>query len=156
MGKFTLSPRGRMDLLRVGPRIPIAVARPSMLPNGNFGIPAEGFIDTEAIIDTGATRTVVEPDFALRIGLRLVDPAAKVARVGGIDTVAVYVAAIRFPPELPTVRLVRVFAAPLLEQPVRCLIGRDILQRWRMVYDGRTGEVTLEEDEGGPPPIDVD
>jgi len=126
------------------------------MPNGDFSIPTEGFTDTEAIIDTGASKTLVEPDFALRIGLRLVDPAARVARVGGIDTVAVYVAAIRFPPGLPTVRLIRVLAAPLLEQPVRCLVGRDILQRWRMVYDGRTGEVTLEEEEGGQPLIELD
>ncbi len=110
----------------------------------------------EAIIDTGAQTSVIDPALASRINLRLVDPEGPVARVGGLAKLPVYVAAIRFPKELATVRLLRVFAATLPEQEVNCLIGRDVLQRWRMVYDGRTGEVTIEEDEGGMPLIELD
>lgn len=156
MSRLRLTFQGRRDLLAVGPRLKVAIAPPFVLPNADLAIPEEGFVQTEAIIDTGSAKTVIEPEFANRIGLHLVDPAAPVARVGGIDTCPVYVAAIRFPEELATIRLIRVLASPLPMQPVKCLIGRDVLQRWRMVYDGRTGEVVIEEDETDSPLLELD
>jgi len=40
---------------------------------------------------------------------------------------------------------VRVVACPIIRRPFfSCLIGRDILQRFRLIYDGRNGEVEIQ------------
>jgi hypothetical protein len=36
-------------------------------------------------------------------------------------------------------------ACPLPEQDVACLLGRDVLERWNLTYDGRSGLVEVEE-----------
>jgi hypothetical protein len=33
----------------------------------------------------------------------------------------------------------------LPEQDVSCLLGRDVLERWNLTYDGRSGLVEVEE-----------
>jgi predicted aspartyl protease len=98
----------------------------------------------EALIDTGASRTVINPALATSLGLQQVD-TIKVAHVGGVAEAPVYAAAIEFPnTELESVPALEVIASTLPSQPVSCLIGRDILQRWILTYDGRTGVITIE------------
>lgn len=64
------------------------------------------------------------------------------------NRVGVHVASIQFPRhKLATIEVIEVLCCELPEQPIQCLIGRDILSRWLFTYDGRTGEWVIEEDD---------
>jgi len=101
-----------------------------------------------ALIDTGAGRTVLTPEAVTRVGLPQVD-LTRLARAGGInENAGVYVAAIQFPRyKLATIEVAKVICCELPEQPIQCLIGRDILSRWLFTYDGRVGEWRIEEED---------
>jgi predicted aspartyl protease len=113
-----------------------------------------------ALIDTGAGRTVLTPEAVKRVSLPQVD-VTRLARAGGINEDAgVYVAAIQFPRyKLATIEVAKVTCRELPEQPIQCLIGRDILSRWLLTYDGRLGEWKIEEEDVAPwvaPPDEID
>ena len=100
------------------------------------------------MIDTGAGSSVLTPAAVARVGLRQVD-VTRLARAGGINEDAgVYVASIQFPRyRLATIEVTKVICSELPEQPIQCLLGRDILSRWLFTYDGRTGEWTIGEED---------
>jgi hypothetical protein len=55
-----------------------------------------------------------------------------------------HAAAISFPgTELPGFDVIRVVACPIIRRKFACLIGRDILQKFQLLYDGRTGDVEI-------------
>jgi hypothetical protein len=98
-----------------------------------------------ALIDTGASRTVINPQVAITCGLRQVGEAV-ISTAGHVGRMPEYVGSISFPEsKLSRVDPVRFIACPLPQQAVSCLLGRDVLEQWRLVYDGRTGEVKIEE-----------
>jgi hypothetical protein len=81
-----------------------------------------------------------------RVGLPLIDET-NLSRAGGMDRVGVYVAAIQFPRyKLATIEMIQVLSCELPEQPIQCLIGRDILSRWLFTYDGKSGQWSIEEE----------
>ncbi len=70
------------------------------------------------------------------------------ARAGGTDKVGAYVASIHFPSiKMATIEIIQVLCCELPEQPVQCLIGRDILARWLFIYNGKIGEWSIEEED---------
>jgi predicted aspartyl protease len=98
-----------------------------------------------ALIDTGASRTVINPQVAVTCGLRQVGEAV-ISTAGHVGRMPEYVGSISFPEsKLSRADPVRFIACPLPQQAVSCLLGRDVLEQWRLVYDGRTGEVKIEE-----------
>jgi predicted aspartyl protease len=101
-----------------------------------------------ALLDTGAGHTVLTPEAIKTVGLRLVDHT-KLARAGGVEEgVGVYVACIQFPRyKISTIEVIRVLACELPEQPIQCLIGRDILSRWFFGYNGKNGTWYIDEDQ---------
>lgn len=100
-----------------------------------------------ALIDTGAALTVLTPEAVQKVGLPLVDYVL-LARAGGTDSVPAHVASIHFPRyKMATIEVIQVLCCSLPEQPVQCLLGRDILSRWIFTYNGRTGEWGIEEEE---------
>jgi len=141
-------------LLVYGPRLEIEVGPPILRtakgPIQPVPVPGVGgtFSRMPALIDTGAGRTVLTPAAVARVGLRQVD-VTRLARAGGINEDAgVYVASIQFPRyKLATIEVAKVICCELPEQPIQCLIGRDILSRWGFNYDGRTGEWIIDEED---------
>jgi predicted aspartyl protease len=100
-----------------------------------------------ALIDTGASRTVLTPEAIQRVGLPVVHYTT-LSRAGGMDKAGVYVAAIQFPRyKLASIEVIQVLCCELPEQPIQCLIGRDILSRWLLTYNGRTGEWCIDEED---------
>jgi predicted aspartyl protease len=143
------------DLERFGPRLEIAVGPPIIRGRKERGFTAssklgERFPRMPAMVDTGAGRTVLTPLAIQTAGLALVD-RTKVTRAGGIEQkVGVHAASIRFPRyKIATIEVIQVLCCELPEQPIQCLIGRDIISRWLFTYDGRSGEWFIEEDEVG-------
>ncbi len=98
-----------------------------------------------ALIDTGASRTVITPEAVARVALRQVDEI-EVSRPGGSDKRGVYVASVQFPRQkLSTIEAMEVICCELPDQPIQCLIGRDILARWKFIYDGPGTRWSIEE-----------
>jgi len=99
-----------------------------------------------AMIDTGASVTVINPAVAATCKLRQTG-RARISAVGGASgEYPEHAAAISFPKtQLPSFDAIRVVACPIIRQPFfSCLIGRDILRKWLFIYDGRAGEIEIQ------------
>lgn len=141
------------DLERFGPRLEIEVGPPIVRGPGKLRLAAAAdqsslqFSRMPALIDTGASRTVLTPEAIQKVGLPLVDHVT-ISRAGGRDRVGAHVASLQFPRyKISTIEVIQVLCCELPEEPVQCLIGRDILSRWLFTYNGKTGEWFIEEED---------
>ena len=137
----------RTDLRRTGPKIAVAIGHPrkalelAARENVDLNKPFE----ITALIDTGASRTVINPQVARTCGLKQTG-RARISGAGEITERLEFAGAIHFPAhELRSFDPVILVACPLPEQDVACLLGRDVLERWNLTYDGRSGLVEVEE-----------
>ena len=102
-------------------------------------------LTVRALIDTGAALTIINPQIATTCKLSQTD-WNRINTVGGESgEYPAHAAAIYFPgTELPGFDVIRVVACPIIKQPFfSCLIGRDILRKWLLIYDGRKGELEI-------------
>jgi len=112
---------------------------PALLPN----IPADQF---PALVDTGASESCIDSALAMRLNLPIID-RRKVSGVHGAAEVNVHLAQVHI--SALNFTLYGPFAAVHLiagGQAHHALIGRTFLQRFTMLYEGRTGTVTLSND----------
>jgi hypothetical protein len=102
-------------------------------------------LPVHALIDTGASLTVINPEIAKTCKLKQTGHQMINAVGGKAGEYPAYAAAISFPgSNLPSLDATRVVACPIIRQPFfSCLIGRDIMRKWLLSYDGRTGEVEI-------------
>jgi predicted aspartyl protease len=100
-----------------------------------------------ALIDTGAQRTVLTPEAVHKIGLSKINET-KLLRVGGFtENVGVYAASIQFPRcKFATIEVMEVSSCDLPHPLIQCLLGRDVLSRWRFTYDGPMGQWEITDD----------
>lgn len=152
MGKHVSPRRDPKDLIKFGPRIQIEVGPPIVrIPGKLRSVTSSGttakFSKMPALIDTGAGRTVLTPEAIEKLQLPLVNYTI-LSRVGGRESrVGVHVASIQFPgDQLATIEVIEVACCDLPDQPIHCLIGRDILSRWLFSYDGRSGHWEIYEE----------
>jgi predicted aspartyl protease len=95
--------------------------------------------ETDALIDTGAQRTVLSPEAVRRVGLSKINEA-DLRVVGAIVKADVYVASLQFPRcGLKTIEVIEVSCCELPHILYHCLLGRDVLSRWIFNYDGPAG-----------------
>ena len=96
-----------------------------------------------ALVDTGAALSCVDSALATQLGLPVVDRET-MAGAHGAQDVNVHVAQM-FVPELNATILGRFHAVHLSAggQHHGALIGRSFLMEFTMVYEGRTGTVTI-------------
>lgn len=88
---------------------------------------------------------MINPQVAATCGL-LQTGEARISSAGHLTTQPEFVGAIQFPEqELTGFDPISLVACPLPEQDVSCLLGRDVLERWNLTYDGRSGLVEVEE-----------
>lgn len=135
-----------------GPRLNVTIGPPLLRPSGGQQTPslASRFTETAALIDTGAQRTVISPEALRRAGLSKINEA-DVRGVGGIVRAGVYVASLQFPRcGLRTIEVIEVSCCELPHILYNCLLGRDVLSRWKLTYDGPAGTWFV-EDRGGAP-----
>jgi predicted aspartyl protease len=111
-----------------------------------------------ALIDTGAGRTVLSPSAVAAAGLPTTN-YEKMVRAGGTDLVPVHVASIQFPRyKFATIEIIEVLSCELPGNLYQCLIGRDVLTRWKFTYNGRVGEWEIDEEDSAAwvePPEDL-
>jgi gag-polyprotein putative aspartyl protease len=95
-----------------------------------------------AMIDTGATTTVLKEGFAAQLGIKPVG-ATTITTPSSTDLPCLqYDMAIAFGNNVKIGSIV-VTEAPLQGQHIQCLIGRDILANAMLVYIGYTNTFTL-------------
>lgn len=99
-----------------------------------------------ALVDTGAAVSCIDSDLALQLRLPLIDQQ-QVAGVHGSQAVNVYLGQI-FIPSLNWTIYGEFFGVHLQSggQPHFALIGRTFLREFTLVYEGRTGTVTISND----------
>jgi predicted aspartyl protease len=111
-----------------------------MLKDKNQPIPQS--VKVLAMIDTGATSTVVRSDIVEKIGISPIG----VVKINTPSSVGVecyqYQAAVVFPNNL-AIETADLIAAPLQGQHIQCLIGRDILRHGVLIYNGYAQIVTF-------------
>ena len=132
-------------LFHQGPHIAISISATKFELAGQhlgFEFPV---LSVRALIDTGASVTVINPEIAANCKLRYTGRARIIAVGGEPGEYREHAAAISFPgTTLPDFDAIRVVACPIIRQPYfSCLIGRDILRNWLLRYDGRSGEVEI-------------
>ena len=99
-----------------------------------------------ALVDTGALESCIDSDLAMRLNLPVID-RRHIAGAHGAKEVNVHLGHVHIPSLNFT--LYGQFCAVDLAaggQRHRALIGRTFLQHFTMVYEGRTGSVTLSND----------
>ncbi|MGH9537850.1 MAG: retropepsin-like aspartic protease [Terriglobales bacterium] len=118
-----------------------------MPPGGSAASPqsAVQFTETDALIDTGAQRTVLSPEAVRKAGLSKINEA-DLRVVGAIVRADVYVASLEFPLcGLKTIEVIEVSCCELPHILYHCLLGRDVLSRWVFTYDGPDGTWEITE-----------
>jgi hypothetical protein len=98
-------------------------------------------ISALAPIDTGASRTVVRDDLIQRLGLQPTGSAFVATPSSAPAPYPEYIVRLEIPSA--TAFDIRVIAIPLHDPAVQCLIGRDILRQFVLVYNGPAGSCSL-------------
>jgi len=115
-----------------------------LLRDQNRPIPAP--VQGYALIDTGASLTMVDRQPIESLGLAPIGTVTLGTAAGPSES-ALYPVRLLLgmPPEAPLVvaELAQVASGPLSQQNLVCLVGRDVLQRALLVYDGPGGRFTI-------------
>jgi len=137
--KSVVSVPANIVLNQAGAFIEVAITHPKItrekfLEKGK-AVPS---VKVRALIDTGASITVITPRVAGRLGL-VHTGFEKISSVQDEQEQPVYYGFIAFPwgsgKEIPIV------ACPL--KHFDCLIGRDVLQHWHFSYNGPDGSIVI-------------
>jgi hypothetical protein len=134
------------DLQQNGPWIRLAVGHPQIERDEGrvVGLEFPAPLIVNALIDTGSSITVINPELAITHKLRQTG-FAEVSAVGSSGRYPEYAAALSFPgTTLPGLDPVKVVACSLFKQPVSCLVGRDMLKRWVLLYNGPAGQIRID------------
>ena len=134
---------GRDLLVLLGPSLPVEIGfDPSYRP-GTGGRPSLPPDRRPALVDTGALDSCIDSDLAITLNLPIVDRQA-VAGVHGSGDVNMHLAQI-YVPALGWTVFGQFAGVHLIAGGQRhyALIGRTFLRNFTMVYEGKTGSVTL-------------
>jgi hypothetical protein len=113
---------------------------------GAVGTPSHRHTEHHALLDTGAEHSSIDQALASEIGLQAVDrtklvtPTTPEGEERTVYTAALCIEAPGMVSELPSVRL---SSAELSAQGFSLILGRDILSRMMLVWDGPAGIVRL-------------
>ena len=97
----------------------------------------------QALLDTGASTLALDRSIAQSLGLArrgvVINHTAN-----GLRQSNLYAVSLLFPAtSLRSYNLLRASEVDLSTQPFKCLIGRDVLSRWHVHYNGQTGAVSI-------------
>jgi hypothetical protein len=99
----------------------------------------------KALLDTGASVTVISKTFANYCKLFQTNEGIEITAIGATHSCGEHAGAISFPGTgLRSLDPVRIVSAVFAKQRhYACLIGRDILRNWVLTFDGRSKRVTI-------------
>lgn len=110
-----------------------------MPPAGSTGTPQE----ITAMIDTGASISGVQPDIAQAAGLVQVS-SVQIGGVVGAQERPIYAAKVSLPEYNIEFDAIDMAGVDLPQQDIQALIGRDMLKKMQLKYDGVNAEFSLE------------
>lgn len=133
-----------------GPCIKIAITRylEEMGFGQNLGLEYDAPSVPTALIDTGSPFTIVNTILVKKANLRLTNPQFPIRTIKGPVTCEEYGGSISFPgSRLPSIEAAQILARDLSESAYACILGRNILKRWHICFDGqkRTVRITTPE-----------
>ena len=124
-------------------QVTISVAESVVAQLAEKGLEIPAPVSGLALIDTGASTTCIDNDVAQQIGAPVVD-VVKMASASHAETEAnMYPIRLEVVGLLGTVSAPRAMGAALQCQGLIALIGRDVLRRCTLHYNGPSGEFTL-------------
>jgi hypothetical protein len=131
------------NLQQVGPVVEVTLT-PSLLYLQTLNIPLtpQRMVKVLAMIDTGATGTVIQQGIAQRLGLNPVSDTNMTTPSHANSRRLQYDVQLVLPNNV-NIGSVLVTEAPLQNQHIQCLIGRDILQHGVLIYIGYSNSFTL-------------
>ncbi|MBZ0271588.1 retroviral-like aspartic protease family protein [bacterium] len=133
------------DLRAIGPITEIRVGLPPRLARERSESGASPLepITVAAMVDTGASATVLRSDVIKSLGLKTIG-RSWVQTVSSTEPISVdrFIVSL-YLPEGVTVSSAVVVEAPLEGQHIQCLLGRDILSHGILVYIGYLNQFTL-------------
>ncbi len=137
-------------LLRDGPLLAVEISVPAAMElwclTQSFPVPPA--VCGYALVDTGAAVSAVHEGVLTALGLAPID-SVPVSTPSGDSDMFVYPARVSFPGLDVTPHTLTTFAGCQLDwltpngKNVVMLLGRDVLSDFLMVYNGRTGAITL-------------
>lgn len=132
-----------------GPCIQVVVMNsPDVIARGReVGLEYPEPIHMRALLDTGASVTVISKVFANHCHLLPTSEGSEITALGGVVSCGEHAGAVSFPgTNLRSFDLMRIISADFVKQRnYAILIGRDILQNWRITFDGRKKRVIIED-----------
>jgi hypothetical protein len=132
------------DLLTAyGPTILVDIGFDPQFDSTKGGVPVPGIQQQYGLVDTGATESCIDSLLASQLNLPVVDKRMT-AGAHGAKEVNVHLAQIHVP--VLNFTIWGEFAAVDLAaggQQHRVLLGRTFLRRFKLAYDGPTGDVTI-------------
>ncbi len=141
-------------LMVLGPQIRVDILPPLVVERWAKSSKKEvkQALNLRALIDTGASVTGIDEGVLNQLGYPPIG-VSSLATPSGTSQTGVYMVRLvipsqrdpNFPPNIPRIMIdnVRVIAVKLDRQPYKVLLGRDVLSRMVMVYNGPQGLITL-------------
>jgi hypothetical protein len=109
------------------------------------GLEYEKPLPIRALLDTGASVTVISKKFADYCKLFQTNEGSEITAIGATHRCGEHAGSISFPgTDLRSFDPIRIVSAVFAkERYYACLIDRDILRNWVIVFDGRSKRVTI-------------
>jgi predicted aspartyl protease len=110
-----------------------------------IGLEYQKPLPIRALLDTGASVTVISKKFADYCKLFQTNEGSEITAIGATHRCGEHAGSISFPgTDLRSFDPIRIVSAVFAkERHYACLIGRDILRNWVIVFDGRSKRVTI-------------
>lgn len=101
----------------------------------------------KALLDTGASVTVISKTYANYCKLRQTNAGSEITAIGATHRCAEHAGAVSFPgTKLQSFDPIRIVSVEFpKERHYAILIGRDILRNWVIKFDGRSKRVTISD-----------
>ena len=129
------------NLQQTGPLLQVKVDIPQILKESKAIQPLPTPVDIQAMIDTGATGTVLKKEIVDSLRMKPVG-VVSISTPSSTNVVCNQYLVRLLLPNNVTVDAV-IIAAPLKDQHIQCLIGRDILHHGVFIYTGYMNQFTL-------------
>jgi len=137
------------DQIDPGPCINVIVtnSRDVIAAGSELGLEYREPRPVNALLDTGASVTVISKKFADYCKLFQTNEGSEIVAIGATHPCGEHAGAISFPgTDLRALDPIRIVSAVFVkERHYACLIGRDVLRNWVITFDGRSKRVTITE-----------
>jgi len=130
-----------------GPCIEVEITNSSdVLASGRaVGLEYPGPIPMKALLDTGASVTVISKVYANHCKLFPTNEGTEITAIGAGHRCGEHAGCVSFPgTKLRSFDSIRIISAVFMQQRhYAILIGRDVLRNWLITFDGRSKRVTI-------------